>query len=164
VYPDSASAALTHERAADYRRGAARGSEKFVADALADSPLFSQCSKRELRLVAKTAKVKAVPAGTVLVKQDEPGEAMFVILSGSASVQRGGRKLAALGAGDVVGELALLSRGPRNATVTTTTAADIATIERRGLNRLVEDAPGFARKLLEAMADRIREIDKKIVC
>jgi CRP-like cAMP-binding protein len=162
VFPPSASESLAKERAREARRETHPNAERILTDALADTPLFSQCSKRELKLVAKLAKTKSVPAGTVIVAADEPGDAMFVLLSGSASVVRGSKKLAQLGAGDVIGELALLSHERRNATVTTTTAADIARIDRKGVNRLLEDSPGFARKLLEALANRVRDLDKKL--
>lgn len=164
MFPPSASDSLARERVREARRDTQPNMERVLADALADAPLFSQCSKRELKLVAKLAKTKSVPAGTVLVTADEPGDAMFVLLSGSADVMRGSKRLARLGAGDVIGELALLSRGPRNATVTTTTPSDVARIDRKGVYRLLEDSPGFARKLLEAMANRIRDLDKKLVC
>jgi CRP-like cAMP-binding protein len=163
--PDAAGA-VTRERSRDFTRSAKRTewSEKGIADVLADASLFSQCSKRELRLVAKLAKTKSVTSGTNLTIENEPGDTMFVILSGRATVSKGNRKIAELGMGDVVGELAALSRGPRNATVTAATDVEIASIGRREILRLVEDAPGFSRKLLEAMANRIRELDKKLVC
>jgi CRP-like cAMP-binding protein len=135
--------------------------EKGIADALESAPLFSLCSKRELRLVAKLAKPKTVRAGTTLVTEGESGDSMFVILSGGVNVHKGGRKIAELGSGDAVGELALLSRAPRNATVTTRTTCDIAVLGRRQLFRLIEDAPGFSRKLLEALANRVRDLDRK---
>jgi CRP-like cAMP-binding protein len=138
--------------------------ERGIAGALANVTLFSQCSKRELRLVAKLAKTKTVRESTSLTLEGEVGDTMFVILSGHASVHKGGRKLAELGPGDVVGELAILTKAPRNATVTTTTETTIATIGRRDVNRLIADAPGFARKLLEALAVRVRDLDRKIVC
>jgi CRP/FNR family cyclic AMP-dependent transcriptional regulator len=165
VLPPSASDSLARERVQDALRGHRHvNGARVVANALSDTPLFSQCSKRELRLVAKLAKSTTKPAGTVLVEEGEAGDTMLVVLSGSAVVHQGNKKLAQLGAGDVVGELALLSRGARNATVTTTTEAEVAIIERRGLYRLLEDAPAFSRKLLEALANRIRDLDKKIVC
>ena len=163
--PD-ATAAITRERSRDFARGAkhTEWNEKGIAQVLADASLFSQCSKRELRLVAKLAKTKRVPAGRQLTVEDEPGDTMFVMLSGRATVHKSGRKIAELGMGDVVGELAALSRGPRNATVTAGTEVEIASIGRKEILRLVEDAPGFSRKLLESMANRIRELDKKLVC
>jgi CRP-like cAMP-binding protein len=150
------------EREAVARRRASR--EKGIAEALEGSPLFSLCSKRELRLVAKLAKAKELRPGTTLVTEGETGDSMFVILSGGANVHKGGRKIAELGSGDVVGELALLSKAPRNATVTTRTNAEVAVLGRRELFRLIEDAPGFSRKLLEALANRVRELDRKAYC
>ena len=89
---------------------------------------------------------------------------MYVILDGTARVSRGGRRIATLGRGDAFGELALLSKGPRTATVVATSHIDAAIITRRQLNGLLEgDAPAFARKLLEALADKVRELDKKVI-
>jgi len=135
-----------------------------IESALANASLFSACSKRELRLVAKLAKMRRVPRGTALLVEGEVGEEMLVFLAGSAAVVlRGGRKVATLGPGDVVGELGVLGRAPRNATVTTTVDSEVAIISRRALNRLLADAPGFARKLLEALAERVRELDRQLV-
>ena len=133
-----------------------------IESALANTSLFSQCSARELRLIAKVAKTHQVPSGKTLLVQGQMGDEMLVFMSGSATVQRGGRKIASLAAGDVVGELGVLGRAPRNATVTTSSDSEIAVIGRRAMNRLLADAPGFSRKLLEALADRVRELDRKL--
>ena len=135
---------------------------KAIESALAHTSLFSQCSPRELRLIAKVAKTRKVPNGTRLLVEGEVGDQMLVVLSGSANVVRGGRKIASLAPGDVVGELGVLSRAPRNATVTTTSDSEVAIIGQRSMHRLLADAPGFARKLLEALADRVRELDRKL--
>ena len=156
----SSELASGHNR--DMHRAAHR-SESGIANALQNASIFSLCSRRELKLVARLAKTKSVRAGTTLMTEGEPGETMFVMLSGGADVRKGGRKLAELGAGDVVGELAVLGKAPRNATVVTRTDADVAVIGRRELFRLIEDAPGFSRKLLEALANRVREMDRRAV-
>ncbi|MDQ1508301.1 MAG: family transcriptional regulator, cyclic receptor protein, partial [Actinomycetota bacterium] len=113
-----------------------------IESALAHTSLFSQCSARELRLIAKLAKTRKVPEGTRLVVEGEVGDNMLVLLSGSATVQRGGRRIATLSAGDVIGELGVLSRAPRNATAITTADSEIAVIGQRAMNRLIADAPG----------------------
>ena len=166
MFPSDVAGSLTRERVRDRRRVAddERKAESGIAGALANVALFSQCSKRELRLVAKLAKTKTVRESTSLTLEGEDGDTMFVILSGHATVHKGGRKLAELGPGDVVGELAILGKAPRNATVTTTTETQVATISRRDTHRLIADAPGFSRKLLEALANRVRDLDRKIVC
>jgi CRP/FNR family transcriptional regulator, cyclic AMP receptor protein len=143
---------------------ASQHSRAGIAAALEHVTLFSLCSKKELRLIAKLAHVKRVRSDTTLVVEGEPGDDMFVLLSGSAVVLRGGRKLASVGPGESVGELAILSRAPRNATVTTRTDCDVAVISRRHVQRMIEEAPGFSRKLLEALADRVRELDRRVVC
>ena len=136
-----------------------------VESALANVSLFSACSKRELRLVAKLAKTRQVSRETALIVEGESGDEMFVFLAGSAAVVlRGGRKVATLGPGDVVGELGVLGHAPRNATVTATVDSEVAVINRRALNRLLADAPGFSRKLLEALAERVRALDRRLVC
>ena len=135
---------------------------KAIESALAHTSLFSQCSPRELRLIAKVAKTRKVPNGTRLLVEGEVGDQMLVVLSGSANVVRGGRKIAALSPGEVIGELGVLSRAPRNATVITTSDSEVAIIGQRSMHRLLADAPGFARKLLESLADRVRELDRKL--
>jgi CRP-like cAMP-binding protein len=135
-----------------------------ITAALANTRLFSLCSKRDLRTVAKVAKIRNIPRGSRVMTQDEAGETMFVILSGVARVTRNGRKVATLGAGDSVGELAVISRTDRNATVDADTDLEVAEIGRRALARLLADVPAFSQKLLEALASRIRELDKALYC
>ena len=65
-------------------------------------------------------------------------------------------------AGDAVGELALLARSKRNATVDADSDLEVAEISRRSLSRLVHDVPSFSLKLLEAMAARVRELDSRL--
>jgi CRP-like cAMP-binding protein len=132
-----------------------------VAAALANVQMFAMCSKKELRTVADVAKLRTIARGTRLIAEGEKGDRMFVILSGTARVSRGGRKIAALGSGDVVGELALLSRSPRNATVDAETDLDVAEIGRAAFGRLLYAVPSFAQKLLEAMAIRVQTLDRK---
>jgi CRP/FNR family transcriptional regulator, cyclic AMP receptor protein len=154
---------LTPDRHRSDERRANRQAAALAA-ALANVSLFSECTKRELRLIAKFAHTRQVREGTQLTVEGESGDDMFVLLTGSAVVQRGGRKLASVGSGDAVGELAILSKAPRNATVTTTADAEIAVISRRHVRRMIEEAPGFSLKLLEALANRVRDLDRKLVC
>jgi CRP-like cAMP-binding protein len=162
MYPASMSDKLARDHM-DVQAKAASRAHKGVATALENVTLFSHCSKRELRLIAKLAKTKTVREGTTLVTEGETGDEMYVFLSGSATVVRGGRKLATIGPGEAVGELAVLTKTPRNATVTTRSESEVAVISRRHLQRMVEDAPGFSRKLLEALANRVRDLDRRLV-
>lgn len=133
-----------------------------ISGALANTRLFSLCSRKELRTVAKLAKIRNIPKGTRLMAEGDEGDTMYVIVSGIARVSRKGRKVAALGAGDAVGELALLGRAARNATVDAETDLQVAELSRRTLSKLINEVPPFAMKLLEAMATRVRELDSRL--
>ncbi len=128
---------------------------------LAEAPLFSALSRKELGLVAKRGEDVSVPAGKVLCSEGEMGHEYFVILEGTARVTRHGRKIADLGPGAGFGELSLLARAPRNATVTATSPLEVVVLGQREFAGLIDEVPGFARKLLAALAARVREYDAK---
>ena len=130
-------------------------------DHLASVPLFSACSKKELQAVARASDQIDLPAGRVLCEQDSTGREAFIILDGTAEVRRNGRKVAELGAGNVVGEMALLDHGPRTATVTASTPLSVLVIGAREFSGIVDDVPPIAHKLLKALAGRVRELDAK---
>jgi CRP-like cAMP-binding protein len=134
-------------------------SDPFV-DALATVPLFSACSKRELQVVAKKVERVAVPDGTTLVVEGAAGTEFFVIVDGSARVVRHGREVTILGPGSFFGDLALLDRAPRNASVIAETPMELAKLNQRGFDELLE-LPGFSRSLLTGLARRLRQADAK---
>jgi CRP/FNR family transcriptional regulator, cyclic AMP receptor protein len=130
---------------------------------LAQVPLFSALSKKELQLVARRAEDVKVDPGRILVSEGSTGSEFFVIIDGTATVSRHGRKVASLGAGDAFGELALLDKAPRNATVTAQTDMELVVLGQREFGGLIDEVPGFARKLLAGMARRLRDSDAKSV-
>ena len=89
-----------------------------VANNLANVPIFSGCSKRELGIIARASKEVSHKEGTVIAREGERGIGLFLILDGQCKVTIGGKTKARLGAGDFFGEVALLDGGPRTATVT----------------------------------------------
>src|SRR4029077_11639310 len=126
---------------------------------LSEVPLFSALSRQELALVARRAEDVQVDAGRVLVSEGATGAEFFVILSGTAKVSRRGRKVATLGPGAAFGELALLDKAPRNATVTAETPMELFVLAQREFGGILDEVPGVARKLLTGMARRLREAD-----
>ncbi|MSO38335.1 MAG: cyclic nucleotide-binding domain-containing protein [Acidimicrobiia bacterium] len=130
---------------------------------LAAVPMFSALSRKELVLLGKRAEDLEVDPGRVLVTEGATGSEFFVIVSGTAKVTRRGRKVATVGPGDAFGELALLVPAPRNATVVAVTQMEVLVIGQREFRALLEEAPGFSRKLLTGMATRLRAADTKSV-
>jgi CRP/FNR family cyclic AMP-dependent transcriptional regulator len=126
---------------------------------LAQMPLFSQCSRRELGLVAALTVPAEIKNGAVLTREGASGDLAYVIARGRAEVNRNGRTLAMLGPGDVVGELSLIDGEPRSATVRARTDMAVLEIDGRDLRRLLKRAPSVVRKLLEALSQRLRDTD-----
>ena len=130
-------------------------------DTLGRVRLFSSLSKKDLQKIARASDEVDVPAGKTVVEQGTTGRECYVILDGEAMVKRNGRKVASLGAGDPFGELALLDRGERTATVEAVTPLRVLVIGQREFSGVVDEVPGLAHKLLASLAERIRELDQK---
>ena len=122
---------------------------------LASVPLFSNCTKKQLQEIGKVATQVVLPAGKVLARQGEAGLELFILLDGTASVTRDGRSVATRTAGDVVGELAVLSHHPRNATVVAETELRTLVLTHAGLDQLLDDIPGLAKHLLYEVSARL---------
>jgi CRP-like cAMP-binding protein len=129
-------------------------------DHLGSVPLFSACSKKELQAIARASVEVDIPDGRTFVEQGETGREAFIIIDGKADVARNGRKIATLGTGDCVGELALLDRGPRTASVTAKGPLKLLVLGPREFSGLLDEVPTLTHKLLSALATRVRELDK----
>ena len=122
---------------------------------LASVPLFSKCNMRQLQEIGKVATELDLPAGKVLARQGEIGFETFILLDGTASVTRDGQRIATRTAGDVVGELAVISRRPRNATVVAETELRTLVLTHSGLGQLLDNIPGLAKHLLYEVSARL---------
>jgi CRP/FNR family cyclic AMP-dependent transcriptional regulator len=132
-------------------------------DHLAQVPLFSACSRKDLELVARRVEDVKVDAGTQLASEGQAGDQFFVIVEGQATVSRHGQKVAELGPGHFFGELALLDRAPRNASVIADTPMELIVMTQREFAGLIDDIPEFAHKLLTGLARRLRDADSQTV-
>jgi CRP/FNR family cyclic AMP-dependent transcriptional regulator len=128
---------------------------------LSDTWLFSGCSKAERKAIENHAAEVDAPAGHVIVDEGSVGTAFYVILDGTVGVLRKGRKIAELEAGQVFGEIALLDRLPRNASIKALTDTRLASFAQKDFDRVLKDSPATMRKLLTAMAVRLRESDAR---
>ena len=132
-------------------------------DHLAMIPLFGGCTKEELQLISQKAERVSFSAGQVLTKQGSLGYEFFIIVEGEAEVSRDGKAIAKLGPGDYAGELALLDREPRNATVTALSDLQVILLGYQEFWSVLSAAPGLDKKLLVAMAKRLRAAESHTV-
>ena len=119
------------------------------------SPLFEGLSAKQLGQIARLSDDLEVPAGTVLCAEGARGQEFFVIIDGEAQVTRGGRRVATLGPGDHFGEIALLERVRRTATVTARTPLSFFVISAQAFRAVVEADPTIERRLLQTLARRL---------
>jgi CRP-like cAMP-binding protein len=124
-------------------------------DLLKKVPLFAGCSKAELRELARSTDEVDLREGYVLVREGRPGREFFVLVDGSVQVTKNGRRIAELGGGDWFGEIALLTKVPRTATVTATSAVRALVLTDRSFRRLVETMPSIAVKVLASVGERL---------
>ena len=118
-------------------------------------PLFARCTTKELAEIATIADEIDLVEGKVLTKEGGRGREFFVLVEGNAEVKRKRRKIGTLGPGDFLGEIALVTKVPRTATVTTTSPVRALVVSEQNFRRLLERSPDVQIKVLEALAERV---------
>ncbi len=127
---------------------------------LGSVPLFEDLSKHQLRKLANLAKEVRHPAGHVVVEQGHEGLGFHIILSGTAKVAVRGRTRRILEPGAFFGELALIDRGPRSATVTVTDPATMLFLPGMDFRKLVREDAALSYKLLVHVTQRLRDAEQ----
>jgi CRP-like cAMP-binding protein len=120
--------------------------------------LFDGLAKRHMRQLAEEADVARFQPGRPIVEEGQGGEAMYVVLSGTAAVVRGRRSVARLIPGDFFGELSALDAGPRSASVVAETPVDVLRLFRHTLRELLQAEPALVFRMLEGLARRLRQV------
>ncbi|HEX9056875.1 MAG TPA: cyclic nucleotide-binding domain-containing protein [Ktedonobacterales bacterium] len=134
-------------------------------DELARVPLFSSLSPSERQTIREACFVRDYPSGAIIVRQDEGGLGLYILLSGSAQVTRhaedGDEQLIALlGPGSVFGEMALLDALPRSATVTALDPVHALVLTILDFRAALLESPDIAIKLLSVLSQRLRRIER----
>jgi len=129
---------------------------------LEEVPMFADCTRKELRAVAAISKVVELPADTVLTRTGEPGDAFFVIVDGSATVEVPPRKRSRLGPGSFFGEMSLLDGEPRSATVRAETDVRLLVIQRLNFQALLREVPDLLHKILVTLTRRVRNLERSL--
>jgi len=138
-----------------------------VAERLRHVPLFQQLSESELERVARVAREKNYPRHSVILFEDDPGDALYVVLRGQVKVVLVGEEgreviLSILKEGDFFGEMALIDDQPRSAHVIATEESHLIVLKRDDFRQCLEESPRIALGLLKALSRRLRRADDKI--
>ena len=128
-------------------------------DLLRSIPLFAALGRSELEQVAQLADEVDVPAGHVLMRQGAIGSEAFILASGAARADRDGDILFSYEPGAMIGEIALISEGPRTATVTTTEPSRFFVLAHREFHSLMQAVPAVQQCVLDEMARRLQELE-----
>ena len=117
--------------------------------------LFASLDDADLESLAAEFNHRTYAAGSAIATEGESGLVFFVVDAGEAVVTVGGREVAKLGPGQAFGEIALIDKRPRSATVTAATELEAFTMPIWSFRPFVEARPAVAWKLLEVLADRL---------
>jgi CRP-like cAMP-binding protein len=112
-------------------------------------PIFSELSDEEAHRLAAYATEQSVAEGQILMKQGDYSVELIAIEEGSADVIRDGEKIASLGKGDLIGEMGLFERRPRNADVIATSPMRVLKLTHWEIRRMSEDTVERIRKVIE---------------
>ena len=126
------------------------------SDVLAEVPLFAALNARHRRKVAAAARIRRFPDGAPFIRANQPGETLFVLLDGEVWVRQSGRPALVLGAGSVIGELALLDGGTRTAAVVAKGPVTTLTITGKQFRKLLQSEPSIAIAVAQELARRLR--------
>ena len=132
----------------------ARGGNSKV-DLIKRVPLFSKLSKAKLNELAMIADEIDLPKGKPLTREGERGREFFVLVEGEAEVRKAGRRVNTLGPGDFLGEISLVTKIPRTATVTTSGPTRALVITDRAFAQLLRESPDISQGVLAAMGERL---------
>lgn len=131
-------------------------------DILKGVPLFDCLTARERASVIAAGKEVRYPAGKAIVEEGAAGMGFHLILEGEAKVSVKGRTRAKIGPGAYFGEISLLDRGPRTATVTAETPVTTLSLVSWNFLPLIDEHPSIAKKLLVELCARLRTLENSI--
>lgn len=140
----------------------ARRTRSEILQVVRGIPLFSALANTDLRELARLCFEEVYEPDEMILKQGEDAQLMVAIVTGRARVTRDGRTIATVGAGDVVGEMALIDGLRRSAAVTAETQVEGIILHRTSFLKLLDSKPSIAKKLLSAQTTRLREADNKL--
>ena len=138
-----------------------------TTDVLRRVPLFSDLAEPELARFADVTREREYPRNSVILFEDDPGDALYIVSTGQVKVVligEDGREviLSVLGDGDFFGEMSLIDDEPRSAHVIAMKDSNLLVLRRDDFQARLEENPRIALKLLKVLVQRLRRADEKI--
>jgi two-component system NtrC family sensor kinase len=134
-----------------------------VIDILQKTELFAPLSADLIERMVEESETANYPTGSVIIKKGDDGDCLYIITKGSVKIHDDEQIVAEIKSGDIVGELALLDKGPRSMTVTTQEDTDFLLINRESFFRLLKDRPDMVEKMIGLLTQRLRNQNFKLV-
>lgn len=115
-----------------------------------------------MELFGHETDLKTLAAGQTLFKEGEPGDLMYVLMSGTAEISVNSKVVEFAGKGAIVGEMGMIDEGSRSATVMAKSDCKFLPIDRNRFDHHVLHTPGFAQHVMRVIADRLRRTDARL--
>jgi CRP/FNR family cyclic AMP-dependent transcriptional regulator len=130
-------------------------------------PLFSQLGEAELQRVVEVARERTYPKNSVVLFEDDPGDALYIVATGQVKVVligEDGREviLSVMGPGEFFGEMSLLDDEPRSAHVIAMEDSSLVVLRREDFEGLLTQSPQISLALLRELSRRLRRADEKV--
>ncbi|HVE93351.1 MAG TPA: cyclic nucleotide-binding domain-containing protein [Acidimicrobiales bacterium] len=135
-----------------------RKSDQLLA--LKSVPLFSSMSDKDLKAVLGGCREELYSPGQAIVTEGSPGGPFFLVVEGNAKVQLNGKTLRKLGPGDYFGEIALIDRGERTATILAESHVKALAMASWDFLAICEQDFKVAHKVMMGLCQRVRVLDK----
>ncbi len=123
---------------------------------LKQNALFKETPVDQLVHLMQIARIQKLPENTEFIKEGQTGDELFIIMEGEVSVTRKGKEIARLRMGDCIGELSIIDKEPRSATVKTTTQSLLLSLQRNDFLLTLKSNPAIAINIMKVIADRLR--------
>jgi CRP-like cAMP-binding protein len=127
------------------------------------TPLLAGLGRRDIEEVGRLVDEVDLRAGYVLMRQGDVGREFFVIIDGQVRIDKDGATIRTMGPGEFLGDIALVTEGPRTATATTETPCRLLVLSHGAFHQVMDQYPSIRLSVLEAMAKRIRDLDTQAI-
>lgn len=129
---------------------------------LKSTAFFAKAEENILANIADTLKEVEIEAGETIIKQDQLGDCMYIILEGQVEILNHNQSLARLTAGDVFGEMALLDPAPRSASARAFSHTHLLRLDAEPFKELISDYPEVAQSIMQVLARRLRQVQVQV--